>query len=211
MVKVAPSVLSVSLENVKSEAKDLENNGADYIHIDVMDGKFVDNETLGIEIIDEIKNDVEIPLDTHLMVENPEDWIDDFSASDIISFHIEAVDAETAIRIIENLHEREIKVGIAIKPDTPVEEIIPYLDMVDLILIMTVEPGYGGQKLIENCISKISEVREIKPEIEIEVDGGITFENVQKVIDAGADIIVSGNTIMNCSDRKEAILKMRGI
>ncbi len=140
MVEVAPSILAANFENLEEEIKNVVDAGANYIHVDVMDGEFVSNETLGFEMYERAREATDKIIDTHLMVENPENWIDDFSKSDIISFHIEAVDEMTAHRIIEKLHELEIKVGIAIKPETPVQEVIPYLDSIDMVLIMTVEP-----------------------------------------------------------------------
>ena len=161
MVKIAPSILSVSIEDLEKEIPAVEKAGADYIHIDVMDGKFVDNETPGLEMLERAHDISNLTLDTHLMVENPEDWLEDFMLSNIITFHIEAVDFETADRIINYLHERDIKVGISLKPNTPLDEILPYLEKIDMVLIMLVEPGFGGQKLIEATLEKMKQVRKL--------------------------------------------------
>lgn len=209
MVKIAPSILSVDIENIENEVANLEKAGADYIHIDVMDGEFVPNRTAGTTMLEKAHDGCNLPLDTHLMVENPEDYLEDFSISNTITFHLEAVDTETAYRLIDNLHEREIRVGMSIKPDTPIEEILPYLDNIELVLVMLVEPGFGGQEMIEECLEKVRKIRELRPDIDIEVDGGINLQNVDKVKRAGANIIVSGTAILREKDRAEAISKMR--
>lgn len=209
MVKIAPSILAADFENLEQEIKSVEDAGADYIHIDVMDGDFVTNKTLGLEMLKRSNQATDLILDTHLMVENPIDWIDDFSKSDIITFHLEAVDEETANKIIDELHEREIKVGISIKPDTPVEEIIPYIEKIDMVLVMTVEPGKGGQKLIPECLEKVRVLREISPDIDIEVDGGINLETITEVKSAGANIIVAGTAIFGAENRKYVIDKLK--
>ena len=209
MVKVAPSILSVKLEDIEKEVLSVEKAGADYIHIDVMDGNFVNNETPGIEMLEKAHDATDIILDTHLMVENPEDWLEDFLLSNIITFHIEAVNSETLERIIEYLHEREIKVGIAVKPGTSIEEVLPYIEKIDLVLVMLVEPGFGGQKMIEECLEKVKFLRALKPDIDIEVDGGINLENIDKVKEAGANIIVAGTAIFSAEDRAYVINKIK--
>lgn len=209
MVKVAPSILAADFQNLEKEIESVVQAGADYIHVDVMDGEFVNNETCGLEMYERARKVTDKVIDTHLMVENPENWIDDFSKSDIITFHIEAVDEETADRIIDRLHELDIKAGITLKPDTPIEEIIPYLDKVDMVLIMTVEPGWGGQKLIEECLEKVRIIRSLNQDIDIEVDGGVNLENVENVKNAGANIIVAGTAVFKANDRRYVIEKMK--
>lgn len=211
MVKVAPSILAANFEKLEDEIEEVVQAGADYIHVDVMDGEFVNNETPGLEMYERARKATDIIIDTHLMVENPENWIDDFSKSDIITFHLEAVDEETAYTIIERLHELEIKVGISIKPDTPVEEIMPYLDRIDMVLVMLVEPGWGGQKMMEECLEKVTIIREAYPDIDIEVDGGINLENVQKVKEAGANVIVAGTAVFKAINKQDAIIKLKSL
>lgn len=209
MVKIAPSILSVSIDKLDKEIIEVEKAGADYIHIDVMDGEFVPNKTNGLKMLKIARETTNLILDTHLMVEDPQNWIDDFSLSNVITFHIEAVNSDTAEKIIENLKERDIKVGIAIKPNTPVEEIMPYIEKIDVVLVMLVEPGFGGQKMIEACLDKVRAIHELKPDIDIEVDGGVKLENVQKAKDAGANIIVAGTAIFNSEDKRFVISEMR--
>ena len=209
MVKIAPSILSVSIDKLDKEIIEVEKAGADYIHIDVMEGEFVPNKTNGLEMLKIARETTNLILDTHLMVEYPQNWIDDFSLSNVITFHIEAVNSDTAEKIIENLKERDIKVGIAIKPNTPVEEIMPYIEKIDVVLVMLVEPGFGGQKMIEACLDKVRAIHELKPDIDIEVDGGVKLENVQKAKDAGANIIVAGTAIFNSEDKRFVISEMR--
>lgn len=209
MVIIAPSILAADFDNLEKEIRSVEEAGADYIHIDVMDGEFVNNKTQGIDMIEIANETTNLPLDTHLMVENPEDWIDDFLESDTVTFHIEATDEEHANSIIEKLHEHEIRVGIAIKPDTSIEEVLPYVDKVDMILVMTVEPGFGGQKLIPECLEKVKQLREISKEIDIEVDGGINLENIEEAKKAGANIIVAGTSIFKAENKKYVIEKMK--
>lgn len=209
MVKIAPSILSVSIDKLDKEIIEVEKAGADYIHIDVMDGEFVPNKTNGLEMLKIARETTNLILDTHLMVEYPQNWIDNFSLSNVITFHIEAVNSDTAEKIIENLKERDIKVGIAIKPNTPVEEIMPYIEKIDVVLVMLVEPGFGGQKMIEACLDKVRAIHELKPDIDIEVDGGVKLENVQKAKDAGANIIVAGTAIFNSEDKRFVISEMK--
>ncbi len=209
MVKISPSILSVPEEKLEDEVKRLKECGADFVHIDVMDGKFVNNKTDGYKMLEVAHEFSNLPLDTHLMVENPENWMNDFLASDIITFHIEAVTNETFERIAEFLHERDIKVGIAIKPETKVCDIEEYLDKVDLVLVMLVEPGFGGQKMIESCLEKVELLRKIRPSLDIEVDGGVNLENVDRIKKAGANMIVAGTAIFGADDKKNIISKMK--
>ena len=176
MVKVAPSILSLDVNEISEKVEKVKNAGADYIHLDVMDGKFVNNETCALEMLEQVRDISNITIDTHLMVEDPENWLEDFLCSSIISFHIEAVDNETLDRIVEYLHERDIKVGVAIKPDTQIEEIMTCIEKIDMVLVMLVEPGFGGQTMIEKCLEKVTQLRKIAPELDIEVDGGINLE-----------------------------------
>ena len=209
MVKIAPSILAADFDNLENEVSDVEKAGADYIHIDIMDGEFVNNETPGLEMLTRTYETTSLTLDTHLMVEEPQNWLDDVVLSNVVTFHIEAVNVETAEKIIDYLHERDIKAGVAIKPDTSIEDIMPIFEKIDVVLVMLVEPGFGGQKMILSCLEKAKTLRSLKPDMDIEVDGGVNLENVQLVKDAGANIIVAGTAIFKSNDRKFVIEEMK--
>lgn len=176
-----------------------EGAGAEYVHIDVMDGVFVPSISFGMPIIRSIRPITKSVFDVHLMIQEPERYIDEFAdcGADIITFHLEAT--KDAAAVIEQIHQRGLKAGLSIKPATPVEEVKPYLDKVDMILVMTVEPGFGGQKYIEASTQKIREARamanEAGREIDIQVDGGIHQGNLEMVLAAGANVIVAGSAI----------------
>ena len=193
-VIISPSILSSDFANLEKEIKRLETNGADWLHIDVMDGHFVPNITIGAPVVKALKRTASIPLDVHLMIENPEKYIKDFAfaGSDIITVHYEAV-KDNVNEVIDLIKSYNLKAGLSIKPKTKPEEIINYVNSADLILIMTVEPGFGGQKFIKECADKIKELKPyIKNNTIIEVDGGINKETAQY-----------------CKDLEEAIASLR--
>ena len=196
---IAPSILSSDFANLEAEIKRLEENGADWVHVDVMDGHFVPNLTIGAPVVKAIKPVTKLPMDVHLMIENPAKYVKDFAlaGADVITFHYEAT-KETTFDVIN------------IKPKTPVSAIKPYLDMVDLVLVMTVEPGFGGQKFMEDCADKIIEVKAYaNKDIIVEVDGGINAETAQHCKKCGADALVAGNYVFSSDDMKEAIASLR--
>ncbi len=210
MPLLAPSILSANFVRLQEEIKVVEEAGADILHVDVMDGRFVPNITIGIPVVESIKEITSLPLDVHLMIVEPEKFIPEFikAGADLISFHFEA--ANHHHRIVELIKELGAKAGIAINPSTPIsflEEILPYLDFV---LIMSVNPGFGGQKFIDSSINKISKLKRYINErglkVEIEVDGGIKLDNVSNVIKAGAEIIVSGSGIFGNNPREKVML-----
>ncbi len=208
---IAPSILSSDFANLESEIKRLEKNGADWVHVDVMDGHFVPNLTIGAPVVKAIKPVTKLPMDVHLMIENPAKYVKDFAlaGADIITFHYEAT-KETTFEVINIIKSYGVKVGLSIKPKTPVSAIKPYLDMVDLVLIMTVEPGFGGQKFMEDCADKIIEVKAYaNKEIMVEVDGGINAETAQHCKKCGANALVAGNYVFSSNDMKEAIASLR--
>lgn len=208
---IAPSILSSDFANLESEIKRLEENGADWVHVDVMDGHFVPNLTIGAPVVKAIKPVTKLPMDVHLMIENPAKYVKDFAlaGADIITFHYEAT-KETTFDVINIIKSYGAKVGISIKPKTPVSAIRPYLDMVDLVLIMTVEPGFGGQKFMEDCADKIIEVKAYaNKDIIVEVDGGVNAQTAEHCRKCGADALVAGNYVFSSGDMKGAIASLR--
>ena len=208
---ISPSILSSDFANLEREIKMLEENGADWIHVDVMDGHFVPNLTIGAPVVRALKKVTSIPLDVHLMIDTPEKYIKDFAlaGSDIITFHYEAAKEKTK-EIINQIHSFGIKAGISIKPKTKPCEIFNFIDIVDLILIMTVEPGFGGQKFMEECADKIKEFTpKISDNVIIEVDGGINDITAKYCTNIGATALVAGNYIFSSGDRKKAIELLR--
>ncbi len=207
---IAPSILSSDFANLESEIKKLEKNGADWVHVDVMDGHFVPNLTIGAPVVKALRRVTNIPLDVHLMIENPEKYIKDFAlaGSDIITFHYEAAknNVDYLIGLIRSYGK---KVGLSIKPKTKVSEIEKYIKDVDLILIMTVEPGFGGQKFMPDCAEKTSEIKNISKQVIVEVDGGVNIETATYCKKLGVDALVAGNYIFSSDNIKEAIASLR--
>ena len=207
---IAPSILSSDFANLESEIKKLERNGADWVHVDVMDGHFVPNLTIGAPVVKALRRVTNIPLDVHLMIESPEKYIKDFAlaGSDIITFHYEA-SKNNVDDLIAMIRSYGKKVGLSIKPKTKVLEIEKYIKDVDLVLIMTVEPGFGGQKFMPDCAEKISEIKNISTQVIVEVDGGINIETASHCKKLGVDALVAGNYIFSSDNIKEAIASLR--
>ena len=203
-VKISPSILSADFSKLGSEIQNLEKAKADLIHIDVMDGHFVPNITIGPEVINKLRKYTSLPFDVHLMISPVHNFIKNFAdaGADIITIHPEATnDLESSIKKIKSYNK---KVGISLNPETPLDKLNNVLDKIDLVLIMSVNPGFGGQKFIEKTLNKIKKLRlkidQLKLKVEIEVDGGINFENSKSIIKAGADILVSGTTIFKSNE-----------
>ncbi|MBH0229128.1 ribulose-phosphate 3-epimerase [Halobacillus yeomjeoni] len=209
MTKIAPSILASDFSKLGEEIQDVEKAGADYIHVDVMDGHFVPNITIGPLIVDAIRPMTSLPLDVHLMIENPDQYIEAFAkaGSDIITVHQEA--CPHLHRTLQLIKSHGVKAGVVINPATPAEMIKPILDEVDLVLLMTVNPGFGGQSFISSVVPKIRQVAQWREEMglsfEIEVDGGVKAETAARCVDAGADVLVAGSAIFKQEDRKEAM------
>ena len=210
-IKISPSILSADFSKLGDEVRDLEKAGADLIHIDVMDGHFVPNITIGPSIISKIRKCTSLPFDVHLMISPVHNFIKNFAeaGADIITIHPEATtDLESSIKKIKSFDK---KAGVSLNPETSVDKVLTVLDSIDLVLIMSVNPGFGGQKFIESTLDKVKllrkEIDKKKLSVQIEIDGGINFENSKMAKDAGVDILVSGTTIFkeNAGDLKENI------
>lgn len=214
MIKIAPSILSADFSKLGEEIKEVEQGGADYIHVDVMDGHFVPNITIGPLIVKSIRPITNLPLDVHLMIANPDQYIPEFAkaGADIISVHVEA--CPHLHRTIHLIKEQGKKAGVVLNPATPVETIQHILHDVDLVLLMTVNPGFGGQSFIPSVLPKIKQIRQMVDDlglpIEIEVDGGVNQDTAKQCIEAGANVLVAGSAIYNKENRKEAIQQIRG-
>ena len=206
-IKISPSVLAADFANLEGELKKCE--AADLIHLDVMDGHFVPNISIGIPVIAALKKVCSIPFDVHLMISHPARYIKEFvkAGADIITFHSECDDG-----IDETLDEIlacGCRAGAAIKPNTPAEAVLPYIDRLSMVLVMTVEPGFGGQSFMESTVPKIAQIRKAAPDIDIQVDGGINFETIKTAAAAGANVFVAGSAVFNSENPQETIEILR--
>jgi ribulose-phosphate 3-epimerase len=213
MVKIAPSILSADFAKLGEEIKDVERGGADYIHVDVMDGHFVPNITIGPLIVEAIRPVTELPLDVHLMIENPDQYIEAFAkaGADYITVHVEA--SRHLHRTIQLIKSTGVKAGVVINPATPVESLKHIIEDIDMVLLMSVNPGFGGQKFISSVLPKIRQVKEmadeLNPSLEIEVDGGVNEETAKLCVEAGATVLVAGSAVFNKEDRAAAISSLK--
>ncbi|MFA5146393.1 MAG: ribulose-phosphate 3-epimerase [Candidatus Omnitrophota bacterium] len=208
-ILIAPSILSADFSKLGQEIKDVEKGGADWIHVDVMDGHFVPNITMGPLVVRSVRPVTKLPIDVHLMIKNPERYIESFAkaGSDIITFHIEAEgDPREIIRLIRYYKK---KAGVSIRPKTDLGPIKAILAMVDMVLVMTVEPGFAGQEFMPGCADKIAELRKMFRK-DIEVDGGINEMTAKEVVAKGANVLVAGSSVFGTKDYASAIRKLRG-
>ena len=213
MTKISPSVLACDLSNLANEVKEIERCGADMVHLDVMDGMFVTNISFGLPVIQSLRDKTDLIFDVHLMIEEPERYADRFieAGADILTFHLEA--CKDPVGLLQSIRAQGVMAGISIKPGTDVSEVFPLLEECDMVLVMTVEPGYGWQKLIPETLEKVSKIRaEIENRslsVEIQVDGGINSSNAPMAISAGASILVAGSSVFGAADKKAAIESLR--
>ncbi len=212
-MKISPSILSADFTRLGEEIKAVEDGGADYIHIDVMDGHFVPNITIGPLIVEAARRATKLPLDVHLMIENPESYIDEFvkAGSDIITVHVEATDHLP--RAVQQIKLAGARAGVSMNPATPVSSIDNVIDDVDMVLVMSVNPGFGGQSFIPGALKKLAEVRALlegaESKAELQVDGGIKIDNIREAADSGADVFVAGSAVFGSDDYKATITAMR--
>ncbi len=204
MLKLSPSILAANFANLEKDIKDIENAGAHYVHIDVMDGMFVPNISFGIPVIKSIRKITDMTFDVHLMIEKPERYIKMFAdaGADIINIHVEATDDIKGC--IEEIRSHGVKPAITLKPNTEIAPYLEYLHLVDMVLVMSVEPGFGGQSLIPHTLGKIEKlsdyIHENNLNVDIEIDGGVTLDNIDNVLNAGANIIVAGSSVFDGKD-----------
>lgn len=210
-VLVAPSILSADFANLERDIKIIETAGADWVHIDVMDGHFVPNITIGAPVVAALNKITKLPLDVHLMIDEPQKYAPDFvkAGADIITFHYETTFDKTG-EVIDFIRSLNVKVGLSIKPKTPPEAIKEYLSSVDMVLIMSVEPGFGGQEFMQNCADKITYIKENAPkDLIVQVDGGINDKTAKICTNLGANCLVAGNYIYKSANIRQAIKSLQ--
>lgn len=213
MLKLAPSILSADFSHLAEDVKKIEEGGADYIHVDVMDGHFVPNISFGAPVMKCLNDKTDLPYDVHLMIKNPDKYIEDFvtDKTEFITVHQEA--CIHLHRTVENIKSKGVKAGVSINPATPVSTLECILPDVDLVLIMSVNPGFGGQKFIPGSLEKVRELAEIKKrknlDFAIEIDGGITLENVKEVVNAGVEVVVAGSAVFKTEDVVERVREFK--
>ena len=206
MSKVSPSILSADFVNLERDIRRLQAAGADYIHVDVMDGVFVPNISIGIPVVAAIRKITDLPLDVHLMITEPLRYVERFcdAGADILTIHAEADTVENNLEALRHIRAKGVRTGVSIKPATSPDALDPYMDLMDLILVMTVEPGFGGQKFMEDMMPKVRTLRKIIdvrcPGVELEVDGGVNTETARVCVDAGANVLVAGSALFKAPD-----------
>ena len=211
MAKIAPSILSADFANLERDIRNIEENGADFVHVDIMDGIFVPNISIGIPVVKAIRPVTQLPLDVHLMIDRPIRYVEEFvkAGADFVTIHVEADQPQNTLEALDKIHALGCKAGIVLKPKTPAEAAIPYLEKCDMILIMTVEPGFGGQSFMADMMPKVAQLREwmedINPDCLIEVDGGVDAKTHAVCKENGANVLVAGSAYFKATDRAEFV------
>ena len=214
MIQISPSILSADFANLERDLTMLAECGADMAHVDVMDGHFVPNLTIGAPVVKALRKVTTLPLDVHLMISEPHKYIEDFAkaGADFLTIHVEC--SSPIQETLELIRTHGVKAALSVKPNTPASAILPYLPMLDMVLVMSVEPGFGGQSFIPSALEKSAEIRamidRVNPNCLLEIDGGVTEENASACIDAGVNVIVAGSAVFNSPDRKKTITALRG-
>ena len=216
MARISPSILSADFANLERDIHDIEKNGADWVHVDVMDGLFVPNISIGIPVVQAIRPVTRLPLDVHLMIDRPIRYVEAFikAGADWLTIHIEADQPANNLACLEKIRQLGCKAAISLKPGTPAEAAIPYLSLCDMVLVMTVEPGFGGQKFMADMMPKVTAIRKLidekNPACELEVDGGVAPDTCKTCIDAGANVLVAGSAVYKAPDIPARIAELRG-
>ena len=214
MIKISPSILSADFANLQRDIEAIAT--ADYVHVDVMDGLFVPNISIGIPVVKSIRPVTDLPLDVHLMIDRPVRYVEQFcdAGADIVTCHVEADTEENIRAAIEKIHAKGKRAGVVVKPKTPASAVLPFIDLVDMILVMTVEPGFGGQKFMADMMPKVAQIRTyidaMNPGCELEVDGGVDPTTAKVCVASGANVLVAGSAVYKAPDIEARIRELRG-